>query len=94
LPQPSASGQQRQQVELNNFNYDGNILQGEVINRTGRLVSEVTVNYQLLNIQGQGNEVGFITVQPSSISPEGTARFQQQINNPNVRVSITSIRWK
>ncbi len=79
-------------MPISNVRYDGNLLTGQVTNRTCKTVQSVKVNYQVLDNQGNELDNGYIDTQPSTLPQGKTASFGGAIA-PGAKVNVTHIDW-
>ncbi len=91
-PKLSAVVSESAKTPLSNVSYSGNLLSGQVTNRTKNTVQDVKVNYEVLDSQGNAIDIGFIYAEPSTIPPGGTASFSG-ITVKGAKVQPTFIDW-
>ncbi len=66
-------------VSINNVNYDGKFLSGQIINQGCKLVKNIKVNYEVLDELGNPIDNGFITTQPVAVEPGKSATFRGEV---------------
>lgn len=66
-------------VSINNVNYDGIFLSGQIINQGCKIVKNVKVNYEVLDELGNPIDNGFITTQPVAVEPGKSATFRGEV---------------
>ncbi len=66
-------------VLINNVNYDGIFLSGQIINQGCKIVKNVKVNYEVLDELGNPIDNGFITTQPMAVEPGKSATFRGEV---------------
>lgn len=80
-------------ISITNLSYDGNLLTGEGVNNTGKMVKSVTVSYAVVDSQGQEIDAGLIKAESGNIPPGGTVSFKDMISYPGAQVRMTSLDW-
>ncbi len=90
LPKSTAVANPRMVVDQ--VDYDGQQLQGVVTNQTGEPVSQVTINYMLVDAHGKELDAGMIT-QRVAIAPGDSLPFERVSPNPGATVRIEAIDW-
>ncbi len=66
-------------VSINNVNYDGKFLSGQIINQGCKIVKNIKVNYEVLDELGNPIDNGFITTQPVTVEPGKSANFRGEV---------------
>ncbi len=66
-------------VSINNVNYDGKFLSGQIINQGCKLVKNIKVNYEVLDELGNSIDNGFIATQPVTVEPGKSATFRGEV---------------
>ncbi|WP_341731432.1 FxLYD domain-containing protein [Microcoleus sp. EPA2] len=66
-------------VSINNVNYDGKFLSGQIINQGCKIVKNIKVNYEVLDELGNPIDNGFITTQPVTVEPGKSATFRGEV---------------
>lgn len=66
-------------VSINNVNYDGQFLSGQIINKGCKIVKNIKVNYEVLDELGNPIDNGFITTQPVTVEPGKSATFRGEV---------------
>jgi hypothetical protein len=80
---------------VSDLNYDGHLLTASVTNKTGQPTKSITVNYEILDSQGNEIDAGFVqAVTDSPIPLQGVATIREIINQPGATVKITSVDWE
>lgn len=79
-------------ILIRNVRNNGNLLTGEVINQSCESVSDVKVNYHVLDNFGNPLDIGYIPVEPSTIQPRSTATFRGSVASGE-NVETTFVEW-
>ena len=66
-------------VSINNVNYDGIFLSGQIINQGCKIVKNIKVNYEVLDELGNLIDNGFIYTQPVAVEPGKSATFRGEV---------------
>lgn len=66
-------------ISINNVNYDGKFLSGQIINQGCKIVKNIKVNYEVLDELGNSIDNGFITTQPVTVEPGKSATFRGEV---------------
>ncbi len=66
-------------LSINNVNYDGIFLSGNIINKGCKIVNNLKVNYQVLDDSGNLIDNGFIYTQPVRVEPGKSATFRGEV---------------
>lgn len=77
-------------LPISNVRYTGNLLSGQVSNDTGKPITAVRVNYEVLDRNGNVIDSGYIEAQPFVIPPGGSATFQGYVSG-GARVQTTFV---
>lgn len=80
------------QVLLNQVSETGDYMSGQVTNYTGKTVHNVRVNYETRDETGTVIETGAISVDPQTLNPSQTARFEAFAIEGGT-IKATSIDW-
>jgi ABC-type ATPase with predicted acetyltransferase domain len=80
-------------VSIANYNYDGNLLRGNVINSTCKTVKYIKVNYEVLDQSGNLIDNGFIYAQPVNVEPGQSASFRGAVAS-GAKVQATHLDWQ
>jgi hypothetical protein len=91
-PRLSAAASETTKMPISDVRYDGNILSGQITNQTGDTVQNVKVNYEVRDRQGNTIDNGFISAQPSTIPPGGSASFSG-MTVKGATVQPTFVEW-
>lgn len=81
-------------VRVSQLEYKGGLLVGQVTNQTGKSVKGVTVNYVIVDAQGNELGAGMAKSLAASIRPGGSARFQDLSGYPQGQVKVLSVDWE
>lgn len=73
-------------------NYSGDLLTGQVTNKTCKTVKYLKVNYEVLDETGNVIDSGFMYAQPSTVPPGQSASFRGQVAK-GAKVQATHVDW-
>lgn len=90
--QPQSSAIADPKIVVSSANYDGQRLQGTLTNQTGQAVSQVTINYTIIDQGGKEVDSGMITHR-AALAPGASLAFEQISQHPGATVQIASIDW-
>ena len=91
-PRLSAAASEAAKIPISNVKYDSQFMSGQVTNQTRNTVQDVKVNYEVLDNQGNLIDNGFISAQPSTIPPGGSASFRG-MTVKGAKVQPTFVQW-
>lgn len=88
----SSTMEEAAKMQVRRLSYNGENLQGEVVNQTGHLVKRFTINYTIVDRNGKEINTSFIT-QQGSFQPGTTLPFTTTRSMPGASAKITSVEW-
>jgi hypothetical protein len=77
---------------MSRVTYDGQRIQGTVINQTGQRVKRVAINYAVVAPDGKQLDAGVIT-QRVPLAPGAAVAFDQASLHPGGMIKIAAIDW-
>lgn len=82
-----------EKVVLTKSQFDGNLFQGSVINKSCKTVKSIKVNYEVSDESGNLIDTGYIYAQPATLEPGKLGSFETTIT-VGTKVKTTYLEWK
>jgi hypothetical protein len=89
---PPAAKVNDPRMVVSRVTYDGQRIQGAVVNQTGQMVKRVAINYTVVAPDGKQLDAGVIT-QRGPLAPGAAMAFNQTSAHPGGVIQIAAIDW-
>jgi hypothetical protein len=89
---PPAAKVNDPRMVVSRVTYDGQRIQGAVVNQTGQMVKRVAINYTVVAPDGKQLDAGVIT-QRGPLAPGAAMAFNQASAHPGGVIQIAAIDW-